>query len=37
MDIPWQLCQTIGPLLSQGSPLASAEAQPREDFHELHL
>ncbi len=29
MDIPWQLCQTIGPLLSQRFPLASAKAQPR--------
>ncbi len=26
---PWQLCRTIGPLLSQRSPLASAQAQPR--------
>ncbi len=30
--IPWQLCQTIGPLLSQRFPLASAKAQPRGDF-----
>ncbi len=29
VDIPWQLCQTIGPLLSQRFPLASAKAQPR--------
>ncbi len=29
MDIPWQLCRTIGPLLSQRFPLASATAQPR--------
>ena len=29
MDIPWQLCRTIGPLLSQRFPLASAKAQPR--------
>ncbi len=32
MDIPWQLCRTIGPLLSQRFPLASAKAQPREGF-----
>ncbi len=30
MVIPWQLCRTIGPLLSQRLPLASAKAQPRE-------
>ncbi len=30
--IPWQLCWTIGPLLSQRFPLASAKAQPRGDF-----
>ncbi len=29
MDIPWQLCRTIGPLLSQRFLLASAKAQPR--------
>ncbi len=29
MVVPWQLCQTIGPLLSQRLPLASAKAQPR--------
>ncbi len=29
IDIPWQLCRTIGPLLSQRFPLASAKAQPR--------
>ena len=29
MDIPWQLCRTIGPLLGQRFPLASAKAQPR--------
>ncbi len=28
MVIPWQLCRTIGPLLSQRFPLASAKAQP---------
>ncbi len=28
VDIPWQLCRTIGPLLSQRFPLASAKAQP---------
>ncbi len=32
MDIPWQLCRTIGPLLSQRFPLANAKAQPRGDF-----
>ena len=32
MDIPWQLCRTIGPLLSQRFPLAGAKAQPRGDF-----
>ncbi len=32
MDNPWQLCRTIGPLLSQRFPLASAKAQPRGDF-----
>ncbi len=32
MDIPWQLCWTVGPLLSQRFPLASAKAQPRGDF-----
>ncbi len=30
--IPWQLCQTIGPLLSQRFLLASAKAQPRGEF-----
>ncbi len=25
---PWQLCRTIGPLLSQRLPLATAKAQP---------
>ncbi len=29
MDIPWHLCRTIGPLLSQRFLLASAKAQPR--------
>ncbi len=29
IDIPWQLCQTIGPLLSHRFPLASAKAQSR--------
>ena len=29
MNIPWQLCRTIGPLLSQRFPFASAKAQPR--------
>ncbi len=29
MDNPWQLCRTIGPLLSQRFPLASAKAQSR--------
>ncbi len=32
MDIPWQLCRTIGPLLSQKFSLASAKAQPRGGF-----
>ncbi len=32
MDIPWQLCRTIDPLLSQRFPLASAKAQPRDGF-----
>ena len=32
MVIPWQLCRTIGPLISQRFPLASAKAQPRGDF-----
>ncbi len=32
MDIPWQLCRTIGPLLSQRFPLASAKAQPMGGF-----
>ncbi len=32
MDIPWQLCRTIGPLLSKRFPLASAKAQPRGGF-----
>ncbi len=32
MDIPWQVCRTIGPLLSQRFPLASAKAQPRGGF-----
>ncbi len=32
MDNPWQLCQTIGPLVSQRFPLASAKAQPRGDL-----
>ncbi len=32
MDNPWQLCRTIGPLLSQRFPLASAKAQPRVGF-----
>ncbi len=27
--IPWQFCRTIGPLLSQRFPLASAKGQPR--------
>ena len=30
--ISWQLCRTIGPVLSQRFPLASAKAQPRGDF-----
>ncbi len=30
--IPWQLCRTIGPLLSQRFPLACAKAQPRGGF-----
>ncbi len=33
--IPWQLCRTIGPLLSYRLPLASAKAQPRGEFHEV--
>ncbi len=33
MDIPWQLCRTIGPLLSKRFPLASAKAQPRGDSY----
>ncbi len=33
MDNPWQLCRTIGPLLSQSFPLASAKAQPRGDLY----
>ncbi len=37
MDIPWQLCRTIGPLLSQRFPLASAKAQPRGDFQRYHF
>ncbi len=32
MDIPWQLCRTIGPLLSQRFPFASAKAQPSGGF-----
>ncbi len=32
MDNSWQLCRTIGPLLSQRFPLASAKAQPRGGF-----
>ncbi len=32
----WQLCRTIGPLLSQRFPLASAKAQPRGDFSQGH-
>ncbi len=32
MDIRWQLCRTIGPLLSQRFPLASAKAQPSGGF-----
>ncbi len=32
MDNVWQLCRTIGPLLSQRFPLASAKAQPRGGF-----
>ncbi len=32
MDNLWQLCRTIGPLLSQRFPLASAKAQPRGEF-----
>ncbi len=41
--IPWQLCGTIGPLLSQRFPLASAKAQPRggifpsKNFTIIHL
>ena len=34
IDNPWQLCQTIGPMLSQRFPWASAKAQPRGDFIE---
>ncbi len=34
MDIPWQLCRTIGPLLNQRFPLASAKAQPRGGFYQ---
>ncbi len=37
MDIPWQLCRTIGPLLIQRFPLASAKAQPREEFERIKL
>ena len=33
MDIPWQLWWTIGPLLSQRFPLASAKAKPMGGFH----
>ncbi len=33
MDIPWQLCRTIGRLLSQRFLLASAKAQPKWDFY----
>ncbi len=33
MVILWQLCRTIGPLLSQRFLLASAKAQPRGGFH----
>ncbi len=32
MDILWQICRTIGPLLSQRFALASAKAQPMGDF-----
>ncbi len=32
MVIPWRLKRTIGPLLSQRVPLASAKAQPRGDL-----
>ncbi len=32
MNDAWQLCRTIGPLLSQRFLLASAKAQPREGF-----
>ncbi len=32
MDNTWQLCRTIGPLLIQKFPLASAKAQPRGDL-----
>ncbi len=35
MDIPWQLCRTIGPLLSQRFPLASAKEQLRGDFNRV--
>ncbi len=31
---PWQLCRTIGPLLSQRFLLASAKAQPRGGFQD---
>ncbi len=37
MVIPWQFCRTIGPLLSQRFPLASAKAQPRGGFKVVHL
>ena len=32
MVIPWQLCRTVGPLVRQRLPLASAKAQPRGGF-----
>ena len=32
MDIPWQLCRTIGPLLLKRFPLASAKGQPMGGF-----
>ncbi len=40
MDIPWQLCRTIAPLLSQRfplAPLASAKAQPRGGFYNKYV
>ncbi len=36
MVVPWQLCRTIGPLLSRRLPLASGKAQPRGYFGHLN-